>query len=473
MTAAGGLLECVLAVWDGHTKAPPGLEAELTKPEYQNAPVNPQKLAAAIMPELECLRHCPPDPSALTEPRARHLAPLLGWMIETLRSWDPNVDVRGHRLEAALIAAAFWDMDGNLWEVLDPMIPKRDYLCRGLGAVIQSRAGQFCIPVNAPIWEREHLQALREADVASDWAHLSETVQAFPAPKLDRGAAQAVRAVWILDRSRLVALADKIKTWTQASLIVAPLPLAPALRLATESTSGHIRFSTLDRVANREKRVLSDEEEIALKNLFVILARDNATWSIWLSICNRYPVRHPHLQRPLGRALARSSASAISAYVDSIELSTPKAEGRNCVAKCLAEFRGRATPSRRHLLWSCAFKRWETWNFGVAEGQRLGEPGQSELDYAVVGWLLECADPSLLTAEVEAFADQLKALEADWHSSTASLVTGFYRLLSRYQMFAFSRTRTQEDQDWLSGGEIFTPPAIDEFVRARYRRAGS
>jgi hypothetical protein len=52
-------------------------------------------------------------------------------------------------------------------------------------------------------------------------------------------------------------------------------------------------------------------------------------------------------------------------------------------------------------------------------------------------------------------------------------MTGFYRLLSRYQMFAFARTQTQESVDWLSGGKVFTPPAVDEFVRARYRLAGS
>jgi hypothetical protein len=473
MTAAAGLLQRALAVWDGHFETPSGLEAELAKPEYESAPLNPKQLAAAIMPELECLWHGIPDLSAFTESTAQHLARLLGWMIETFRTWDPNVDARHHRLEAALIAATFWDMDGDLWETLDPMLPKRDTFCCGLGLVIQSRGAQFQVPANTPIWEREHLETLQKADAASDWAGLSETIQAFRAPILDSGAAQAVRAIWVLDRSRLVALADRIETWTKAGPIAASLSLAAAFRLATESSSGHVRFSALDRVANRVKRMLSDDEEDALKNLFVILARDDAAWPVWLSVCNRYPVRHPNLQRSLGRALARSTASAISAYVDSIQLSTPNAEGRECVAKCLEEFRGRATPSRRHALWSCAFKRWKTWNFGATDGTGLGKLGQSELDYAVTGWLVEYVDPSLLAAEEETFADQLKALEAEWYSSRASLATGFYRLLSRYQMFAFARTRTRESSDWLSDGAIVTPPALGEFARARYRFAGS
>lgn len=251
---------------------------------------------------------------------------------------------------------------------------------------------------------------------------------------------------------------------------LSPLLLADAFRLATESTSGHIRFAAIERIISRERRSLAASEEDTFKNLFVILARDHTSWSGWLAVWNRYPLRNPHMQGALGRALARSTTSAIRAYVDSIELSTSPAEGRACVAACLAEFRCRATPPRRRALWSRAFERWQAWDFAAAEGQELKTRERSELDYAVVRWLVECAEPTLLTAEIDAFADRLKALEANWHSSVASLIGGFNRLLSRHQIFAFARSRTRDNSsNWLCNQEVFTPEiAATTFVRLRY-----
>jgi hypothetical protein len=79
MTAAGGLLQRALAAWNGHFETPSGLEAELAKPEYENAPIDPERLAAVVIPELERLRRGLSDLSARTESRSQHLARLLGW----------------------------------------------------------------------------------------------------------------------------------------------------------------------------------------------------------------------------------------------------------------------------------------------------------------------------------------------------------------------------------------------------------
>ena len=148
------------------------------------------------------------------------------------------------------------------------------------------------------------------------------------------------------------------------------------------------------------------------------------------------------------------------------------AEGRRCVAECLAEFRRRATLPRRQALFRRAFERWDAWNFGAAQDQGLTAPGRSELDYAVAGWLIEFAEPSYIQAETQAFEDRLKSLEAEWHSSISVLVTRFNQLLSRYQMFAFPGSRSKDGSAWLLDQEVFTPSAAKSvFVRTRYRSA--
>ena len=470
MTTAGGILQRVLTVWDRQVEALPELEAELKRSQGEDAGMDMGKVAAAARRDLEDLHRARFEPGALTHATAQRLARRLGWTIQALRTWDPHVDRQGHRLQAALISAAFWDIDDDLWARLEPLLPKRDFLCGGLEGVIRSRAPQVQVPANTPVWEQEHFRALQEAERTANWVRLLESARALirlPVP--DHAAFQAVRALWALDRRRLVALADNVETWMQASMVLAPLPLAAAFRLAADSTSKHIRFAAIERAVNRENRALSRDEENAVKHLFVVLARDEDTWPAWITLCNRFPVRHPYLQRPLGRALARSTEGAIRAYVDSIELTTPTAEGRVCVASCLAEFRRRATQSRRQALWRRAFQRWETWNFGAATGQALTAPGRSQLDYAVAGWLIEFTEPSYRTAQLTAFADQLKSLEAEWHSSISSLITKFNRLLSRYQLFAFASSCAPDTSNWLLEQEVFTPPAaMSAFVRARY-----
>jgi hypothetical protein len=240
--------------------------------------------------------------------------------------------------------------------------------------------------------------------------------------------------------------------------------------LATASGSGHVRFAALERIAGREVRDLSPGEETALRNLLVVLAKDENGWPGWLAVCNHYPVRHPHIQTALGRALARSDESALLAYVDSISLSTSDSGIRECVTRCLSMFRNRANTARRRVLWRSAFDRWQDWNFAANEKQNLIAVAQSALDYGVVGWLVE-GEPQVSIANLMGSVDEsLRTLDVHWYPSLSAAVSSFFRLISRYQVFAHACSRAVASPDWLPGPNVHVPTAAaDTFVRRRYR----
>ena len=143
------------------------------------------------------------------------------------------------------------------WEAAGARFKDREALAAGFEMVLRGRTPHPQILDGAPIWEREHYEALLAADKRADWAQLGERAQAFHnLPNLDLGAAQAVVGMAKLDWLRLVALADTSTEWLRAHVLLGPLELADAFRLAVASASDHVRFAALERVARREVRGL-------------------------------------------------------------------------------------------------------------------------------------------------------------------------------------------------------------------------
>lgn len=470
MTGESGLLQRVLATWHGQVASLPALECEIARLESAGANIDLAILSAAARLDLADLVLARPRPDAVPASQLADFAGRLGWTIDALRRWNPQADARGVHLQAALISAAQWDCCDDLWTGLAPLV-QNGILCEGLRVVVRSRAPQVTIPTHAPVWEREHFEALTKADREADWVQLAEIAHAFRRRGvIDPAASQAVRALAVLDWRRLVVHSADVQTWMEADMIIAVLPIATTFRLAAATSSGHVRFAAIER-ATWSQDALSPDAESALRHLFAVLARDEVNWPAWMTIINKYPVRYPHMQVSLGRALARSPENALRAYVDAVGLSTPKAPGRAPIAACLEVFRSRATPMRRSVLWRRAFDRWSAWNFGDATG--VEPQSRSELDFPVAGWLIEFAEPDVLKDELDAFDERLRALEMQWHSSLSALVADYNRLLSRYHMFAFASSRRDAKGGWLFDREVFVPAAAKlPFARARFGTVG-
>ena len=468
VTDPADVLEQLLHTWDGGLEPPVALENFIAS-NQEILDVDPLLVAAVAdfgdVPKL--LQHG----SYLDPDEKLRLARRIGWIVRVLADWNPAGDGRGVRLQAALAGAASVSTGDSFWRAVQTRINSRLTMA-GLEVVVRGRAVNATILEDAPVWEREHLEALQRADQAADWSKLVTLTQAFRLPRIDPPALMAARGLALLDRLRLVKVADSKADWMDAASLLSALSLADAVRVATASRSEHIRFAVLERIVYREKRPLSPTEEGALRNLFLVLSKDRNSWSAWLDVCNRYPVRQPYIQSALARALTRCDEQAIVAYVDSISLSVSGTDGRKVVTACLSEFRRRSTPARRTILWRRAFNRWEHWNFGSTEGQGLSSIAVSELDYAVMGSLIEAPPSNLVANPGKEFDKCFQELEAEWHPELSAAMTGFIRLMSRYQLRAHALTVNAAASNWLpaSGSSLYVPPKIDnDFVRRRYQ----
>ncbi|SEG53909.1 hypothetical protein SAMN04488144_1228 [Methylobacterium sp. 190mf] len=470
MTARVRALARLLEAWDGQVEPPVAVEAVIREggSAVTNATLDSLLVAARrdlgdVPTALAALPTLDPD-------GVRRLSARLGWVVHTLCELDPGTDNAVQRFEAALVCAAFWDEAGGFWEAARSRFVERELIPAGLRAVIRGRAPNAHVPANAPVWECEHLAFLQNAERASDWAQLAELARAFPRlPKLDAAAMQALHGLLALDRPSLIRLVNGVESWTHGHLLLGSLPLEEAFRVAVETASPHARFAAVERVVRRERRTLTLNEGAALTDLLTVLAADEPGWPSWLAVFNRYPVRNPHMQESLGRALARASDGALEAYVYSISLSTLGGDGRAAVTGCLTAFRVRADAERRRVLWRSAHQRWRAWDFdaGDRDGTLTGI-ATTELDYAVVGWLVEGHSESASDPDAE-FARGLHELDLCWHASVSVAISTFFRLLSHYQITAHARGVSPDGNDWLPGPGAHLPPAAAEpFVRRRY-----
>ncbi|MCA0343182.1 MAG: hypothetical protein LCH99_26070 [Proteobacteria bacterium] len=461
----------LLDVWDGEVVAPPCIEGIIAELELSGADTLVERLKTATRADLGDVPQSLAASPGLTAEGTLFLARRLGWTLKALADWDPQQDRSGLRIEAALASVAAWNVDGGFWETVHSRLQGCRLTIAALEIVLSSRAPQALVPEDTPVWEREHLDAMQEAERAQDWAELGERARAFQQlPRPDLGAQQATLALSLLDWPRLVRLVNRSEGWLHGHLLMAPLPLADALRLATASRNGYARFAALERVAYREVRDLLPQEETALRNLLIVLAKDAEDWPLWLALCNRYPVRHPHMQAAFGRALALSDGPALQAYVDSISLGTSDGDIRANVTRCLSVFRARARAARRLALWRAAFERWEVWDFAIDDDQLLSTLARSALDYGVVGWFVEGKQQMSLSDLEQSFQEELRALDTRWHVSLSSAVSDFFRLLSRHQVLGHAAGCSTGDANWLPDLIVHLPAAVtDAYVQRRYR----
>ena len=455
------------AKWDGSVGKMPALESVIVSP----ASANPLDDIVSLMQAAEQdLRTLAPVPQSSEVPAviADDLMGRFGWLISTLREWSEANDTDARRLYGALAVAAIWDREGNLWNAIRDILPSPDNLIASFERILGSRQIQAQILPAAPLWEREHLENMLDADRNEDWARLAEIVDAFRLPNMDAVFAQAARALWTIEPRRLISVYAGCSSWLEVTSLLSALRLVDALHVAAEIISARARFSVLDLIANRRPGELSSEEQNALRTLFIAAAEDETDWPGIMRAFNRYPVRYPSMQQPLGQALAEMSPTAIRAYVDSIELNGNNSS-RQTIAICLDEFRRHASAEQRCVLWERAYERWDAWGFGLDEDKNLMQPALSVIDYAVIGWLLECAPEGFIESHVSGFDVQLQEIDTEWYASVTKFKSRVNSSLSRYLLFERAKDMDGESQDWLASvQQNLTVELTNNYAKARF-----
>ena len=344
-------------------------------------------------------------------------AALLRWLIRELRQWRSSDDIRLAKLVALCVVAQASDGDRQLWEQLPDDIGDNGELCGALKQLIGSFVVEFSAPggIQVPIWEREAAERFKHDDAQGDWAEIGRQWRLFERlahpNALQR---QAVRCLLRCGGDHLVEALANLRQTFVAMQVADVLTVSQRLKLAAASENSYVQFACVyQTLLGREKLsgLLAEEQQL-LTSLLTKVANDIPVWRGWMQVFNAHPAWCAMLQAPLGRAMANASDSALEAYIASIMLFPAPATAdpdRRQVADCLSAFRAVATPERRRALWKRAHDRWQAWSFDQSslDGHLLSVCW-SKLDYAVVGFAVECMDAAVRAAVMNALCKEMQ-----------------------------------------------------------------
>jgi len=338
--------------------------------------------------------------------------------------------------------------DAELWSGLPSGCTPRPELVEAAAKLISgcrtTFSPRFAGPV--PIWEAELVERFQEADAKGDWAEIESLW-----PRLEA----ALHSELLLDElvcflrcyafDKLVEALDALPQTPDVMRLVGMLSNSQRIRLALSARSARVRFCcvymTLAQRPAFENFEQNDHE--ALCTLLAKVAADVDEWRIWMRAFNTYPSRYPALHAALGKALADASHEAAIAYVDSITLHTcpvgkpERGNSRSLIGTSLGIFARHASPEHRRAVWGHAFQRWQDWRFDQGSRESyLSEIQHSELDFAVVAYVVECMSVADRENAVEDVRRQLGRLETVWHEAVEDCVSEWNRLLSILQPYA-------------------------------------
>jgi len=404
-------------------------------------------------------------------------AALVRWLLRELREWRPNSDPKRHKLAALMFTAACCDLDNQLWSSLPDGIERNSDLLSVLEKFIATATGSFSSRGMQlePIWEKEVIERFKQADAAGNWETIGEMwhyVRDVLQPNLF--CMQVTRCLYRYDPGRLIGALVGVKQITVAAQVLRVLPVEGQLAAGCKTANPYVEFAcALETFTHWRKKQRPDEAaQQLLTRLLLKVAADQPRWRQWMKVFNRYPVRYPAIQVALGQALAVMPVPAVEAYVDAIDLTISPDDGRELVAECLRAFRSSANADRAKLIWTRAYERWSAWQFGIEEdGKHITRMSFSELDYPVVGYVVECMGDKERDAMRNELFRKVTTLTDHWHASIVDCFTAWYRLLSQYQPYAHGEVIKKSGGDWLQTGHVIWPfdPQNEPYAMMMYR----
>jgi len=416
---------------------------------------------------LQTCRITQKPPSAEEQDR---LVAMMRWLLRELREWTVVADSNCQKLAAIFVITTYCSQHGNFW----PEFAASSTVNPEIVAELSKRIArlQFMSAPSSrsrtPISDKNILDRFNAADragdwavVASDWSRLGDIL--FP----DSFLSQSVRYLHAFAQNALRLATEEVRQTMPVMLLLSSLSVANCLALALASTNPYVRFGSILRLFQQQRRrneSISQTEENLLTQLLQSIATDSVQWQKWMVALNRYPLRYPQIQQSLGRALAQAPDAALQPYIGAIDLTTTGIS-RSTVAECLRAFRSVASLDRRKMFWRLAYERWSQWRFGEDEPtQALMKVGYCELDYAIVGYAVECLNNQERDKKCTTLLAELSSIDEEWHASATVFMQVVNRILSFFQPFAYTR-QIGPDDDWLMEGRLMLPfdPQTDRY----------
>jgi hypothetical protein len=413
--------------------------------------------------------------SPSTEEQNR-LAALMRWLIRELNDWSAANDPEFRTLAALFAVTRYCDHEDRFWPRFAEHMESNTPLVQGLERRIAGLRAQPSASMlsRSPISDSEIIDRFNAADSAGDWATIASEWPRFgdfifP----DYVISQSVQYLHELSTETLCRAVNQLHQMVPVMQVLLALSVRKSLALALASGSPYVQLGAILRMLQhrgRQIEQMAPDEESLLAQLLTHVALNEEQWQAWMRALNRYPIRFPQIQNALGTALAQGPVSALAPYVDAINLTTT-GSGRQQAAECLRALRKAASSERRQELWKRAHARWLEWNFAKDDKtDNLVRISNCELDYAVVGYAVECMDPQLLNQKCSQLVAALSALPTRWHASELDFMGSGYRILSSFQPYAYVK-QTGASDDWLIEGKQFLPfdPRQDRYHAMLYK----
>lgn len=398
---------------------------------------------------------------------------LLRWLVDGLSAWTPAEDPRHVQLVALLVMVLALGKTRSVWKALPDTIGVNTGLLAALEAAVLSSHVTLSPGSGATIWETEAVAAMARADKERDWEKLVERWLSFETiMNVEPFLSVAAQGLARFKFDRLVPATRNHAAMVDCMRLARALTIDERLRLAAMTTNEHVRFgctyaASLDTPRNAS---LSAAAQRVLTDVLVAVSQDLSNWHNWLAVFARHSVRHGSVQAPLGEALALVAVPAVEAYVESVELQVGGSVSRDAVTACMRAFRDRADATRRAMMWKLTFDRWSSWNFrGDIEGGLASGLSRSDLDFAVVGHAVCALSADDRSQALVALRTELGALDEVWHRSHVDLLSSWFGLLSKMQVFAHAEHVVAEGTDWLATTMVHLPyePA-NAYIRLRF-----
>jgi hypothetical protein len=205
---------------------------------------------------------------------------------------------------------------------------------------------------------------------------------------------------------------------------------------------------------NKDKNKFNKEDESQVVTILNKVSKDTIRFQAWMDIFNKYPVRYPLLQTALGLFLADADSESMDVYINTISLNRKNDANRVLVTQCLETFNQQATFEKRKMLWTKAFNRWSEWNFETNESCLI-EIAFSELDFALVGYFIECLSEQERSEYKENIFKQMIDISIPWYPSITDFNTRWYQLISQFQ--PVTHALNIENKTWLMDKSYYIP----------------
>lgn len=386
--------------------------------------------------------------NSLTQDEQSILKGLLKWLINELKSWDEA------KCSVSLLSLIFIISDmlsENLWELIPPDLINNSQL----NEFLEGRFGRFHYDIvipqhqHVPIWEKEAVQPYMAAIKERDWLYMANNWHLWGrSPKFGRANIfQYQIFLYLLKYSQgsLLLAIEKYEDFFSLMLICREhdFSLLQRFKLACDTTNELFRFSLLFALElnNSQYNNLTDKEADFFARALQKMSGNLNQLSLWLIIFNRYLVRFQILAEGFGIYLAKyASEREIDLYLESIKLDAINLQNgyddsRRILNTTFQKFATLADIAIREIFWSKCYRKWLNWNFGQAEDHyHLYSINLTNLDYAIVGYFIECQDQTGREQVVKSILRDVDSIfTKNWYASESEIKTQFYNLLSKLQ----------------------------------------